>query len=139
MQLARDVMQREVLTIPAAMPFVEVVRLIVVAGIHGAPVVDDRGAVIGVISAMDLLRAIEEAYDDERDEGEGADPLEQLRSTCAGKLASPEATWVTPETSAGELARVMHEAGTHRVLVGSDGRLDGVVTAFDLLRLVPSA
>ena len=33
----------------------------------------------------------------------------------------------------------MQETGSHRALVGSDGRLEGIVTAFDLLRLVPTA
>jgi CBS domain-containing protein len=137
MQIVRDLMERNVLTIPATMPFTEIVHLIVVAGVHGAPVIDDQGTVVGVISAMDLLRATEQAFDDERDEGEGSDPLAQLRSTTAIKLASPEPTWTSPETPAGELARLMRDGGIHRVLVGSQGRLDGIVTAFDLLRVVP--
>ena len=139
MQIVRDVMKVDVLTVPAAMPFTDVLHLIVVAGIHGAPVIDDRGAVVGVISAMDLLRATEQAYDDERDDGEGSDPEGELRSTTAIELASPDPTWVTPETSLGEVARLMRSAGTHRVLVGSGGRLEGIVTAFDLLCAVPAS
>jgi CBS domain-containing protein len=137
MQTARDLMQRDVLTIPAAMPFTEIVHLVVVAEVHGAPVIDETGAVVGVISAMDLLRATEQAYDDERDEGEGADPLEHLRSSTASRLASPEPTWVAPDTPAADIARLMRETGAHRVLVGAAGRLEGILTAFDLLRLVP--
>lgn len=137
MQIARDLMQRNALTIPADMPFSEIVRLLVVAGIHGAPVLDAAGAVVGVISAMDLLRATDQAHDDERDDGEDCDPVEQLRSTTAVVLASPLVTWVSPETPAGDVARLMRDEGLHRVLVGHDGRLEGIVTTFDLLRAVP--
>lgn len=137
MQIARDLMQRNVLTIPASMPFAEIVRLIVVAGIHGAPVIDEKGAVVGLISVMDLLRASDQAHDDEQDEGEDSDPGVQLCSATAIELASPEPTWVTPETPAGEVAQLMRDAGIHRVLVGTGGRLEGIVTAFDLLRAVP--
>ncbi len=139
MQIVRDLMQREVLTLPAAMPFTEAMHLIGVAGVHGAPVLDDKGAVIGVLSAMDLLRATEQAYDDERDDGEGSDPLAQLRSSTAQRLANPDPTWVSPDASIAEVARVMRETGCHRVLVGADGRLEGIVTAFDLLGAVSNA
>jgi CBS domain-containing protein len=130
-------MQRNVLTIPASTPFSEIVRLLVVAGIHGAPVLDEHGAVVGLISVMDLLRASDQSHDDEQDDGEGATPGTQLCSATARELASPELTWVSPETPAGEVARVMRDEGIHRVLVGSPGSLDGIVTAFDLLRAVP--
>ena len=137
MPTARDLMERNALTIPATMRFTEVVRLLVVTGIHGAPVVDEHGAILGVISAMDLLRATDQTFDDERDEGEGADPVAQLLDATALELATPEPTWVTPETPAADVARLMREGGTHRVLVGRDGQLEGIVTSFDLLRAVP--
>jgi len=137
MQLARDLMERNVLTIPANMAFADIVRLIVVAGIHGAPVIDEKGDIVGLISVMDLLRASDQAHDDEHDEGEGSAPGAQLGSATAMELATPESTWVSPETPAGEVARLMRDSGIHRVLVGTRGRLEGIVTAFDLLRAVP--
>lgn len=136
MQNARDLMEVNVLTIPANMPLAEIVRLIVVAGIHGAPVIDGSGAVVGLISVMDLLRASDQAHDDDHDEGESSDPEAQLCSRTAIQLSSP-ATWVSPETPAGDVARLMRGTGIHRVLVGTEGRLEGIVTAFDLLRAVP--
>lgn len=133
MQLVRDLMKRDVLTIPKDMAFAEIVHLVVVAGVHGAPVVDDRGFVVGVISAMDLLRATEQAYDDDRDEDEGADPLSRLRSCTAIELATPEPAWVSADAPVSEVARLMREHGAHRMLVGSSEHLEGIVTAFDLL------
>jgi CBS domain-containing protein len=139
MPTARDLMERNALTVPASMPYPEIVRLLVVAGVHGAPVVDEHGAIVGVISVMDLLRAGDQAHDDDRDEGEDGedgDPTDQLLSTTAMQLASPDPTWVSGDASAAEVARLMRDEGIHRVLVGTDGRLEGIVTPFDLLRVV---
>lgn len=137
MQTARDLMQRNALIVPASMPFAEIVHLFVMTGIHGAPVIDGNGAVVGTISALDLLRETDQALDDERDEGEGSDPVNQLQTTTAAELASPEATWVSPDTPIGQVARTMREEGIQRVLVGTDGRLEGILTPNDLLAAVP--
>jgi CBS domain-containing protein len=132
--LARDLMEPNVLTIPATMRFREIQRLLVETNCSGAPVVDDRGAVLGVISAMDLLRAADQAYDDDIDPEEGDEP--DLGGLTAIQLATPEAVWVLPDTTADQIARVMRDQGIHRVLVGSDGKLLGVVSTLDVLRAV---
>jgi CBS domain-containing protein len=130
-------MERDTVTIPASLPFAEVQHLLVVAGIHGAPVVDERGRVVGIVSAIDLLRAADEARDPDLDEGEGLVPGAHLHALTALDLASPAAVWVAPDAPAAEVARLMRHEGIHRVLVGADGRLEGILTAFDLLRTVP--
>ncbi|WP_225728981.1 MULTISPECIES: CBS domain-containing protein [unclassified Nocardia] len=50
-----DVMTREVVSVSASTPFREVVRTLAVHRISGAPVLDRRGRVIGVVSESDLL------------------------------------------------------------------------------------
>jgi CBS domain-containing protein len=132
--LARDLMEPNVLTIPAKMKFREVQHLLVETGCYGAPVVDDRGIVMGVVSAMDLLRAADQAYDDDIDPGEGPEP--DVGVLTALELATPEPVWVAPEASPEQIALVMREHNIHRVLVGNDGKLVGVVSTFDLLRAV---
>jgi CBS domain-containing protein len=135
MQLfARDLMERNVLTIPAAMSFREIQRLFVVAGCHGAPVVDDAGNVLGIVSAMDLLRAADQADDEDRDPGEDHDF--DVSTLTATELATPEPVWVELDASALQIAQVMRREGIHRVLVRQDGKLVGIVSAFDLCRAV---
>jgi len=132
-RLARDLMTVETLSIPADLPFLELQHLLVEAQIHGAPVVDEAGAVVGIVTAMDLLRVSDQAWDDERDEGETDDPLDELRHLTARDIATPEVVWVTAETPIANVADVMRREGIHRVVVGTDGRMEGVLTAFDLL------
>ena len=132
--LAHDLMEPNVLTIPADMQFREVQHLFVQTGCYGAPVVDDRGTVVGLVSAMDLLRAADQAYDDDIDAGEGEEP--DVGVLTALELATLEPVWVAPDASADQIAQVMREHGIHRVLVGTDGKLVGVVSTLDLLRAV---
>lgn len=146
--LARDLMQVDPVTVLPGTPFLQIQHLFVVALIGGAPVVDDRGTVHGVISATDLLRVADQAFDDEVDSeaqaqgsfepSNGVEPPEQLGSLTAIDIASPEPIWVSPDCAICEVARLMRAEGIHRVLVGHDGRLAGILTAFDLLQAVSS-
>ena len=129
---ARDVMQRDPVRIAVDTPFLEVQHLFVVAQIGGAPVVADDGKVVGMISAVDLLRAVDQAYDSDVD-GDPEALFESLRSLRATDVLSPEVEWVAPDTPVSHLARIMRQHGIHRVLVGIDGRLEGIVSSFDLL------
>lgn len=132
----RDIMtEAPLVTVTADTPLVDVVHLFVEARISGAPVVDADGTVRGVVSATDLLVAIDQAEDDDVDEGEsGAAPSGTLRARTALDVATPELVCVDPETDVTSLARRMRAEGIHRVLVGEPQRVLGIVTAFDLLR-----
>lgn len=138
MTTARDLMQSSTLTIPASMPFREVQHLMVVAGVHSAPVVNNDERVVGMVSAADLLRAADQAYDEDLDEGEEPDDAGDvvLERMTAQDLASPDVVWVAGDTPANEVAKLMRRESIHRVLVGNDGRLEGIVTTFDLLALL---
>lgn len=131
---ARDLMAPNVLTIPADMRFREIQHLFVQTACYGAPVVDDRGMVIGVVSAMDLMRAADQMYDDDLDPDEGDEP--SLGELTAAEIATPEAIWVAPDASAEHIAHVMREHGIHRVLVGTASELLGVVSTLDVVRAV---
>lgn len=126
----------DALTIPANMPFAEIQHLFVVAGIYGAPVVDPRGAVVGVISAIDLLRVAAQACDEDHDPGEVIAPHLPPVTLTALEIASPDAIWVSPETPVDRVAQLMQRERIHRVLVGEGGRLAGILTTFDLLGAV---
>jgi CBS domain-containing protein len=134
--IARDFLHPDPVTVPAEASLLDVQHLLVTAQISGVAVVDSEGAVVGVISSSDVLRALDEALDEDVDEGEHDDLEERLHSITAADIATPEVVWVSPDAEAGRIAEVMRSHGIHRVLVGTAERLDGIVTAFDLLRAV---
>ncbi len=134
--VARDVMERNVLTIPASMPLAEIQHLFVVAGIDGAPVVDAGGTVVGILSAIDLLRASDQALDEDLDPGESEEAGLDTDAVTARDIASPQPVWVSPTTPLDQVAQAMQRERIGRVLVGDGGTLDGILTTFELLGAV---
>jgi CBS domain-containing protein len=77
----------------------------------------------------------------------GADVLERFRTPgvpewntleehTVSELMTRVLVSVSPEATVGEAARTMLDRSVHRLLVLRDGRLQGVVTTSDLLRLM---
>ncbi len=151
MKTARDVMQTQVLTLAPHDPLHTVQRLFYEEGIHGAPVVDDEGHVLGILTSTDILRAAADAED-----GTGPDPdtfLEdldfsqawslspetlklRLQDTVASDYMTEEVIHVSPDMPVSQVARILRESQVHRVLVVENRRLCGIVTAFDLVALL---
>jgi H+/Cl- antiporter ClcA len=113
----RDVMTDDVDTIDASASFGEA-RDKMSRGRHSAyPIVNNNGACIGIVSRGDLLR--ETARDD--------DPLLE-HATLDVVTISPEAVAVTA-------LHMMLEEDVEHLPVTTDGRLAGIVTRTDLLRI----
>jgi len=122
--LARDLMKTDPIAVSPETPLLHVHRLFVEEEINGAPVVDEDGRVLGIISSLDLLRAVID------------DPDDRLPDVTALDAAVREIVWVRPDTPIPEVARIMRDQRIHRVLVAEDGQLLGILTTFDLLQLV---
>jgi CBS domain-containing protein len=125
---ARDLMERDVIAISPETEILDINRLFVEEEIHGAPVVDDDGIVRGVVSTLDLLRVV-------RDQLEAV-LADRDQQATASEAMTRELVTVKPDTPVEELARTMLDQHVHRVLVTEDGVLQGVVTTFDLLRVL---
>ena len=106
--------------------------------INGVPVVDENRRPRGIVTRTDLVRAAgemrleNEAFVDSFDPVRAEPPLR-----TAGALMS-EAITVREHDTLGVVARLFRERRCHAApVVGDDGRLVGVVSAFDLLRGLP--
>lgn len=149
---ARDVMQTSVVTVGPETPLTDLQRIFLEEGIGGAPVVDETGRVVGVISAADVLRAVDEERDTAvaepryfRDTLEFSGPdwshdVEDFQDRL-GELRVEDAMTrgvvaVAPETPVAEVARRMREERVHRVLVMEKDVLIGIVSTFDLVALL---
>ena len=151
---ARDIMQTRVVTVSPDAPLRTVQRVFVESGIHGAPVVDEQGTVVGVVTSMDLLRAASEGADAAPDEPAyfrydldlhgidwdraPADLRERLADALVSDVMTPEIIAVAPDTPIGGVARVLRRHSVHRVLVIEDGELRGIISAMDLIALLES-
>lgn len=133
---ARDLMQRDPMTVSADLPVLLVLHLFVVSQVSGAPIVDDRGRVVGIISKTDLLQIVDQVCDADIDalESVTADLPEQLDGIVAREAGTSEVVWVSPDAPISRVADLMRTEGVHRVLVGDPSHLLGIVTSFDMLR-----
>jgi CBS domain-containing protein len=150
---ARDVMVRDLIVVGPDTPLLDIHRLFVEEEIHGAPVIDEQDQVLGVVSTMDLLRATQ----DEADAASGGrstyyhdgmpspgvdwlelaeDPDERVKNLTASDVMTRELVRVSPEATLREVASTMMKQHVHRVLVVAQGNLVGVITTFDLLRVL---
>jgi len=103
----------------------EVVAFLADKGYSAAPVIDEAGHHLGVVSRSDILR-----YDRER--AWLPPPAEPPR---ARGLMTPAVFSVKLDISAARVAEHMVELNVHRLfVVDDDGILVGVITALDLLR-----
>jgi len=148
---ARDVMQRAFVSVAPHTPILSVHRMFVELRIHGAPVLDSHGEVVGVVSTLDLLRAIRTELEpgrlpsastyfwDEATQSIGHTEVPEgdaLWRLIVRDAMSKSVISVAPDTSIGVVARVMFDQHVHRVLVMQHGKLLGIVSTFDLLSAV---
>ena len=149
---ARDIMETRVITLSPNDPLSNVHRLFSDEEIHGAPVVDDEGRVLGIITSMDLLRAASDEHESARGdpsyfrelfEISGPDweeaPegfLERLRERVTGEFMTEDVACVGVDATIPEIARTLRGNRIHRVLVVEDEVLQGIITTFDLVGLL---
>jgi CBS domain-containing protein len=149
---ARDLMETHVQSVGRTTPLLDVHRLFAEEEISGAPVLDEDGALVGVITSSDLVRSVEEERDTVAVETtyfrdllpysspdwstESEDLQDRLRERRAEDAMTTSVLTVAPDVPAPEIARRLREHRVHRVFVTDGGRLVGVISAFDLLRLV---
>ena len=141
---AGDLMTRDVAVVHPETSLLEAVKLMAGRRISGVPVVDDAGAIVGMLSEGDLVRW-HEGYTERQArwldmlaEGFELAPAflqgiqEQHRKVKS--VMSSGATTVTEDVPAREVANLMYEKNIKRVPVVRDGRLVGIVARFDLIR-----
>jgi CBS domain-containing protein len=118
--------------------------------ISGAPVLDEEGRLVGVVSQRDLLRGSKDAPPPQGSadyyllfDGVGQ-PHAEVRGAeedgrgRVGDVMTRHIVAVAPDTSLRDAVRRMLEERIHRVLVVEDGHLLGIVSTVDVLRaLVP--
>ncbi len=152
-----SIMSRRVVDVPANARMPEIERLLIESRVSGCPVIDESGRVCGVLSRSDIVRrlctehtlaeAICDYYTDisgiglRTPEGETFEDIAQrvgarMDHLRASDVMSREIISVESGTTIRQAAAVMSERALHRLPVIDDGRLVGVVSSLDIVRLV---
>lgn len=151
MKLACDVMQRDIVSVGMDEPILGVYRLFHDEEISGAPVVNELGRVVGVVSMTDLVRAVQDDqegmptpvawYEDSSADIEWSGGLEdRFTNIPVQDVMTSEVVSVPPDAPISYVAKQLRENRIHRVLVvdkdENPDRLLGIISLFDLVALL---
>jgi CBS domain-containing protein len=115
--LAKDVMTKQVVTVPPDASVPEIARLLLDRHISAVPVVDADDRVLGIVSEGDLIRRPEVAGPRRRSwwlallSGGGGDAAEYVKTHGgqASDVMTRPAVTVTEDTPAGDIAQLLEE------------------------------
>lgn len=119
-----DFMTKDVVVAHPEMEAYDAILLLLKHNISGMPVVDDRGEVVGIISERDCLKTLVNAQ------------YHELPTAFVKDLMSTEPRTITPHTEIMEVAEVFLESGFRRLPVLDEGRMVGLVSRRDVLRVI---
>jgi len=147
--VAGDIMSKDVICISKDTDLRDLAKLFLSKGITGAPVVDRRGDLCGVISQTDLLY-YQLTRDDElivpsdfyatvkvegRTLGKGFQ-IEDVNTATVEEVMTPVVHAVVAGASIESVARMMTRRHIHRVIVRRGREVVGIISALDVLRIV---
>lgn len=125
-------------------PIGQLDKILADSGVSGVPVVSSAGELVGEVSQTDIVRLIardlrpgdgffEESVDYEARVG---DLVRDFRTKKVKDIMSRRVQSITPELDIRSAADAMIRQRHHRLPVVENGRLIGIITAFDLLKAI---
>lgn len=120
----RDIMATKLLTFTPDTKVVAAIKSLVDRKFSGAPVVDENGNLVGILSEMDCMETVvQNLY-----YGESGGDVKDFMST--------NVTTVNPEMGIVDLAQMLQEKHFRRLPVVENGKLIGQVSRRDVLKAI---
>jgi CBS domain-containing protein len=146
---ARDVMTPDPVCVRPETTIRELARVLESNEISGVPVVDETGALIGIVSKTDLIRrcsegspglppaCLVEALFERAGDDESVDAVPEPL-ICVQDIMTEHPLVVSLETPVATVAQRMFEGRIHRVIVVDGSRVPiGIISSLDLLGVFP--
>jgi len=142
-RLVKDCMTAAPTTLLADTTVDEAIDILLTLGYSGAPVVDDSGSLVGVVTAFDILQ---------KEAGGALLPMEGTAETVegyaksakkiiakkVGDLMTEDPITINPDASMKDAAAMMTKERLHRLPVVAEGKLIGIVSTSDVMKDVLS-
>jgi len=117
---ASEIMTRPVVAVKENASARDVVLQLITGLFSGMPVTNDEGEVVGIITEMDILAAVDDG--------------KELTRTTVKEIMTRDVARANPETTVEELIKILREFHLIRVPIVKDDRLVGIVSRSDILR-----
>ncbi|KJR97572.1 MAG: membrane protein [Desulfobulbaceae bacterium BRH_c16a] len=150
MQKAIDIMTKNVVTVPQGMTVTELALLLASHGISGAPVLDEAGMLVGVVTENDLIdqkkkihiptvvTILDSVIYLENPDRIGKE-MKKMAGVTVRDICSSAPITVTEETFIDEIATIMAEKKVHTLPVMRGDALVGVIGKRDIIKTLISA
>lgn len=132
--LVREAMTSPVVTVPPSATVRQAIRLLHEHDITAMPVVDDSGAMVGIVSDMDLLRG--EFQADPRAFALPVAGPDEPPPRLVSDVMIRDVRTAQPTTDVAELAEMMLRTHIKSVPVLDDGRIVGMISRRDLIAVL---
>ena len=143
----KDIMTKEVVTVKPEMTIEELARLFTKHDISGAPVVDEAGGLIGIVTENDLIKmeqrlhiptiiTIFDAVIYLGSSKKFEDDLKRMAATKVSDIYKRDVVTITENTTIEEVATIMCEKDIHHLPVVKKRKLMGIVGKKDVVKAI---
>lgn len=152
MLTAKDIMTTDPITVAPDTDIIKAAGIMLEGHFNGLPVLDDQGAVVGVICRTDLISqqktlnlpsvfTLLDGFIPIMGSSEAMEKeMEKIAAATVSQAMTTELLTVMPDTTIEEIATLMVDRKAHTLPVLDNGKLVGVIGKEDiLLTLVPNA
>lgn len=149
-----DLMTEKVTTVGPALTLTQMDKVLLEARISGAPVVE-RGELVGIVSRSDVIHVLYEEQKRQRQVSgfytspfpigisalehlarDSREIAERMATTKVRDIMTTDVEAVAPDDAVEVAAKLMCGKGFHRLPVVADGKLVGILSSLDVVRVV---
>lgn len=112
---ARDIMTKALIVVSPGDTIQQLAKVLTDGGISGAPVIDDSGDLVGIVSEADVIGK---------------------RGVLVGDVMRRSVVTVPANTPVEQVCLTMSRNGINRVPVVGDGEIVGIITRTDIVRAI---
>ncbi|HOP59653.1 MAG TPA: CBS domain-containing protein [Bacteroidales bacterium] len=150
---AKDIMSRDVLEVKSDWSLQRLAEFLVENCISGAPVISEDGKLVGVVSLTDMISHDTMLEKDPETDGHHEYYIHTLENQLApleieslhfgneplmtvGNIMTPKIYSVNEDTPVQKVADTMISNHIHRIFVTREGKVLGIISAADMLKII---
>jgi len=145
MSTARDIMTENVLTVTQDMTIKNLSKMFVDNRVNGFPVVDEQGAVVGIVTEKNLIEqnknlhmptviALFDAVFYLESTKNFKEEVNRYTGTTVGDIYHANVVTVSPDTDVNDIAALMANKGLHSLPVVENQKLIGIIGKIDIIK-----
>lgn len=139
----KDIMSTDLITIKENTQIRDVIKIFVNNDVTGLPVLDHDGYLAGVVSSTDILQkeSSHTFYLATLGKNYDLELMEDARffDQPVSSIMTEDLFTIEPDATVAKMAKIMYDKKIHRLLVTEYDKLVGIVTTFDILKLLATS